>query len=1395
MNALGKAFSCFKPAALLNEEGEAIPDDVFSLEINVGLNEIDSPRFGGKVPDVPPPLYIPKPPPRPPATPASLQTDLTAELCYWSTKYEHDETFRAKIDAYCEFRKEVMAFKNTGVTSEDPDKDPLEPLYRKLGSMLAEAFGMVDPETNDWTQAVKDAAKEGGKEYARPSVTSFMWTQTPTILKSTVNLYARIFFGEAVASTLRTATNFVYPFVQLPVSIWAAQNNASEQSIGVQLQKRELPEWSPNVESSKVTNENGTPGELRPMRDVLVDLAELKEVDALIKELDPIKLAQKRGQLARQRLGATVKLLDQLKLVTEALKESQKSDKAPPLNDIEKKILNWMEGENFTLEERIDELSQVTAGRAALSGLDRLQAKRLLRQLEDWKMLDEELKNAFEAVEAGVPYKSTAVREAVINTDFERAQVACYVKLNVFSNQAVVRDIRTAFYAGATVTQVSLQLAEHLYGYEGTVAGDALQVITSLVQTLYYAWKYPEATGKDALNKFATQWQIIAMTGAGNLFDKEGKFDKKKLDKMVTGKMSLRLLAFEGAAKADLATYQQAVFGWLVDSETLDDDEAVKVEFGGKMIPCTYAALADRFADFKDTNPDKEKARENDRAARRAFVKAIAAQRVSGEVQEKILRNLDLYEETVTNLGYKSTPSKLLDDDSTLPLATRNMLSGALKQVSGEPSRENDEFDRELFKLAGKVEQRNELPSQAAQKLGQAFAWFVAGTSGFLALKSVFALGVQALVTAGDLTEGGAERLATLIIGGKVGGNAFALAGLVLQLGFNHGYQDYIAKKALLRQNAGGGVSIVNAPPPSLRGSLWQEFLVSVGFPDARVEVVTGYETLVGKAIPKEDWPPKLKFERKARLTEAMADQMFAMDIWSWHNYFKAEHGTLENMTPDELNKAIERDLDAIRPLLQSTEVTAPAPAKNDDSDSDEVRIRIDPDIPSLDLRQVTSVGNTGSAPNEEQKPLSPRSFARKRMTELTAAAKRRQVHAKPHTGGGASRKGHDPDRTGNPEDVGHINNDPEEYGNQARVRGGRSNQAASTQKSSDLMGTLPWERSEQLGGYVAKTAENVFYLTPEPSQHASPIQAFSVPGEDGEGVLHISDYRYPSLGVSNMLQSSLGGRTNLRTLSTADEFALFCYQNLPHQKDRLETMPMEDLAAFTRHQALNDPDAGWMPMTTAKVRYVPEAEDQIQPVGTQPPALQQGKSFGVSYEAQDALGVTLRGSVMLSYQAGQYSLIDPQSNQGFIDSKFDEPQDALAWFMRTTRSKHPNFQDMTFTLMYHVPPETVSNEVPARNDVVRAGVEAARWNQETLERNWFNDTRSYPKARQQLAADCQGLEAENSRLLQLKASDYDTKARIASRVKVNLDCIRLLGRAYAKMTVEEFEFNKVFED
>ena len=1352
----------------------------------------------------------PEPPPQmPPETlrtglQKEFQNALAIEVNHWGKKYfdpecggAGDPEFKRRIDAYVECRQQVMELMNTVAPDE------LEPLFQKLGTMLADAYGMRDPETAEWSQEVKEAIERGAREYAVPSVKSFWITQSPAIAKPLASYLATLFAGDHTGE-VKHAINFAYPFVQIPLAIWASQKNGFWQSEAVQLQKRENPTWTPNVVSSKILNEDGSDGELRLLSHVDEDLAELRGVNELLNcvgvGVGVGALEQKNRQLTGRTLLAEHDLLSVLKRVTGELGRSQLSAHKAKLNEIEKRILD--KDAEFTT--RMNALASVNSGRAALPVAERQQVKRLLAQLNLWGELREELLAAIETCKAGdTPQPSSKFGNLLTKTAFERMKIFRYRMLNVLTNQATARDIRTAVFGVSTITQLCGQVAEYVTGNElALVTSEELQAITGVVQALLYSWQYPKATAKDSLNKLATQWQIVAMTGTGN-FVKNGKVDPQKLDKAVTGPVMTRLSTFASLLQFDKSVYLQALFGWMVDRRTLDNDEAEKVTVRFKValpgtkqekevekeLACTYACLAEEFVKLK---------RLEDRDARKAIVDQVAAQRLlSTEDKMKVDRILKLYEDNEVNLANKTDASKLLgEDNSTLPEGTRQILQGSLDFANPKSFKiDSSALDRELFRQAGKIEQRGELPSQAAQKLGQAFAYGVFGTGGFLFIKSFFTLGVEIAMLYGDLTEDAAESLAGGILAGKMVGNAFALASTVFSIGFNHAYHEFIANKNLQRQNAAGGASIVNAPPPSLREGMWRGFKAFVGayvgIADAREEKVTGYETLVATPIPKEDWPPELKFVRQSPLTEAMWEQMFAADMpGSWLAYLNEKHGTLEGKTEAELQHDIRQDIQQLNEMLRSqySDATAadppPKEVKIDLSSSGERHIEDleRPMPPPLNLAAAlgNSTASRPQSPRTHDTLVTPRHVREARKAKRDGSKgdllrQRRAVHTL-YTGASTISNLTPPMDAADIRDL----RDPEPS-NALDDYKALSARKAQASKPSQLMRALPWR---MLGGvYVAQQGKDCF-ISPDPEAHAHPIYAFAVPNEDGGGVLHIKNRKFPSLAVCNMVQLDLGKNKNWETLTTDDEYIRFFDEHLrdssPEPSMRLVAMPMEDLASFTQQMALQKGSA-WRPMTTAKVRYVADAEpSRIQSAGTTMPEIHPGHAFGVSYEAKDSDNYYVRNSVMLRYEDGAYSVFDPDLST-VHDTSYDAPLEALASYMHKISSDHADVADgLVFTVLYHVSPELAIDQPPELN-LVRQRIFEAKDSPQDLTFAWLQGNLTVEDIQHKMAEVCCWLEAENSLLL-TSASNMDADEMI-SRVARNRHDIEVLNHAYSYLS------------
>ena len=214
----------------------------------------------------------------------------------------------------------------------------------------------------------------------------------------------------------------------------------------------------------------------------------------------------------------------------------------------------------------------------------------------------------------------------------------------------------------------------------------------------------------------------------------------------------------------------------------------------------------------------------------------------------------------------------------------------------------------------------------------------------------------------------------------------------------------------------------------------------------------------------------------------------------------------------------------------------------------------------------------------------------------------------------------------------------------------------------------------------------------------------------------------------------------------------------------RIAAMPMEDLATFTQQMTLQKGPA-WRPMTTAKVRYVPEAEspqDAIQPAGTPLPLLQRAHAFGVTYEAFDPHSGAVRSSVMLRYDElrDMYSVIDPGSSKP-IETPWQEPTEALQWYMEKISSDHADVaKNMIFTVLYHVPAQEPDERLTsARVQLVLEDANAIAF-------DWLGQSSDVARAQQQMADVCHQLEAENSWRL-LRRADEDADQVIGNRAHI----------------------------
>lgn len=265
-----------------------------------------------------------------------------------------------------------------------------------------------------------------------------------------------------------------------------------------------------------------------------------------------------------------------------------------------------------------------------------------------------------------------------------------------------------------------------------------LHFVFVLIQPVVYAYVHPIFAGFDQISpgKLASQAQITAVTGVGyflsNEKGKEDEIDPKKLDKVLEGPMETRLSFFAAILKFDRSVYQTAIFADLLGGST-GVEEAI---YGD-----SYKQQVEEFSKLKPSNV----------AERRAIVDMYVRQKYAfgpADMDQisRIYENLELYELNELHIQYAEEKkiTELLDDRSKLcSLAKRLLLlslnSGYKINCNEIRSAPELEADRQLVIRKGHCESQVDIASsyQAAQKIGQAFSFFIGGSYSMSILKVI----------------------------------------------------------------------------------------------------------------------------------------------------------------------------------------------------------------------------------------------------------------------------------------------------------------------------------------------------------------------------------------------------------------------------------------------------------------------------------------------------------------------------------------------------------------------------------------------------------------------------------------------------------------------------------
>lgn len=417
--------------------------------------------------------------------------------------------------------------------------------------------------------------------------------------------------------------------------------------------------------------------------------------------------------------------------------------------------------------------------------------------------------------------------------------------------------------------------------------------------------------------------------------------------------------------------------------------------------------LLDALDDHEHDNATKGTS-DQSRADRRTAVLSILRQYEANLLTAKAAASGDL--------------EKLLGDTSTLSDDGKEMIVGALYYASVPrhlPSGHKDhdkarqamktpayqrakELDDMLATAKGRTERLSNVNNghQVSQKLGQYFAYFIAGSGAPMVIKALANIAAEAVVAYNGFDYDNTDELTSLI---RAAGNSVSLMGSIMAIGLGFAYQKYIRQKNEFRQRDEMAALPVMVNSSSLHiGPL--DFLTRLSDDWLSGNKVTHFRTLVAK-LPDTGGSnlsiPEIEFVPYTNLPSDMWTQMFAADLhiipknlggdlipgqalWRIWRFARATTGELSKLSDEQLAEALNKELQLLKKdvetemdrdeendpqvpeqadRLATPEVPNESPARGNDTVIDMAAIR-NADEDSSDESSSDSDAESSSSPN-----------------------------------------------------------------------------------------------------------------------------------------------------------------------------------------------------------------------------------------------------------------------------------------------------------------------------------------------------------------------------------------------------------------------------------------------
>lgn len=797
------------------------------------------------------------------------------EGTHWSTKYNSDPVFRNQIDTLVEARKALFDKMASGTLKPDEVIRQAE----RVAKLVAIAFGFSDGKT--WTAQTLAGFTQGGKDYARPSQQANWLMQTPGIVRSLVHNLAKLAehtgADPGVVDTLGKAASVataLYFLIQPLAMLMAPTANANAQSAAVAHQTHALLGWLLSFNSSKVVNEDGTAGTLRPPETVASErkaLADLRdwvgssdklmewELDELLRKLDGAMESQPNPELKAKWKGAI-----------EALENRQWTEECDQL-------LNSLTHELAVSElyVRINVQTHQGNSRAIRSFLN-LSASFLSMMA---------IKGKIER------------RESPDTTDGPDPVVLEVAALLVQIMQPVVYQA----LHGAAVGKDSLnKFADQL----------AITVLTGVSN--FAPGGKVEPARLDKLVKGAAQVRLDHF-GAALEFDRG----------VYTNAMAAYL--FRGVAR-DPQGKPQRVTVHLPPEIT---EQGATGQARTVTMPCTVEALKKALA---KTSSDKERS-----ALLRGLASALSVPIDDRGRVLQIALQYGANERSIQLIKKKNVVQLLDPEHSPLPVDSRMQLMRALNfAIHRDPA--DAEADRWLAKTKGDVERYTKgSVHQNAQKIGMALANVICGSAGPNGAKyfaNLSGLMSEAVLQACDHDPVQVSNIADKI---KLVGLGIGEIGALLAIGLGYNAHRNIALKNQHRQRD-DKAGMADIPYTGLVGRSDRAFTAWPNTARWKSQVDTFDTLAAEPiSRPNLEAIPALKVDLTTDLVRDVKEQMFAVPLADIVTSIFKKHGNLNEANEETIRQAMQQELRELKLMLAAkaasaaAEPTLPTPRDTDD--------------------------------------------------------------------------------------------------------------------------------------------------------------------------------------------------------------------------------------------------------------------------------------------------------------------------------------------------------------------------------------------------------------------------------------------------------------------------------